>query len=892
MSVIPGERLGPYEIVALIGAGGMGEVYRAHDTRLNRDVALKVLPEIFARDTERMARFEREAKLLASLNHNNIAAIYGLEESGATRALVMELVEGPNLAERIAAGPIPLDEALPIARQIADAVEYAHDQNVIHRDLKPANIKVKEDGTVKVLDFGLAKALSDEVAESDMSNSPTLSMAATRQGMILGTAAYMSPEQAKGKRVDRRTDVWAFGCVLYEMLTGKAPFQGEDVTEILAAIVMKEPAFDVLPAKKSAAIRTLLRRCLEKNPRRRPGHMSEARILIEDVLSGAGPAEPLAAASSTRERIVWAVVTVAAALVGYAVFFFTQQRPERPAAIRFEISPPPGTFFANGVAAPLHGLSPDGRRIAFPVLKGTSVQLAVRSLDALESQLLPGTEGPNAGTSPYYAFWSPDSRFIGFFVQGKLKKIDVTGGPPQVLCDAPAPEGGTWNQDGAIVFGNGTGGLFRVSAAGGTPVPVTTLDAARNERSHRAPWFLPDGRHFIYVAQAVEKGTNAPPTNTVFVGSLDSPDRIELFTSDSRAVYSDEHLLFVREGTLLAQPFDLKRLSVTGEPFPVAEDLGVNSALARAAFSVSATGVLTYRSNTGANGEWQLAWFDRSGQQTALVGDYARQDSVALSPDGKRAAVSLRDPGKTTGDIWIYDVDRGVPTRVTADTATEDTPIWSPDGSRIVFFSDRTGHRDLYQKASNGVSADERLLADSSTDSTPASWSPDGRFLLYTRGGPRTGSDLWALPLFGDRKPVPVLQDPFNQLNGRFSPDGRWIAYVSNETGGTEIYVVPFPGPGDKVRISSNGGAWPRWRRDGKELFYLGPGFTVMAASVNGHSSRFEVIETKALFSVSQMAGTGGYDVSADGQRFLLLAEPRQAAPLTVVVNWTAGLRK
>jgi len=588
----------------------------------------------------------------------------------------------------------------------------------------------------------------------------------------------------------------------------------------------------------------------------------------------------------TRERLAWAAATVAAAVAGYGLFFLTQPRAEAPATIRFEVGPPRGTTFAGGAAAPLQTLSPDGRRLVFEVLKGNAIQLAVRSLDATETQLLAGTERL-ANTLNFNAFWSPDSRSIGFFLDGKLRKIDVTGGPPQALCDAPAGEGGTWNHDGTIVFApSGTSGLVRVSAAGGTPVPVTTLDSAAKERSHRWPSFLPDGRHFVYVVQVGS-------TKTLYVGSLDSPDRIKLFQSDSRAVYADGYLLFVHERTLFAQPFDAGRVRSTGDAFPVAPDVGVNENLSRAAFSASGTGIITYRTNTN-GGVSQLAWVDRAGRQTATVGVPVTQNFLALSSDGQRAAVTLRAAGEATPDIWIYDVERGVPTRVTTDRATEDRPLFSPDRSRLVFTSDRNGNIDLYLKALNGAGAEELLFADRASSSFPTSWSSDGKFILYYNGSANspTGNDLWVLPLDGDRKPVPVVKEPFNQVFGQFSPDGRWVAYMSNESGPIEIYVTPFPGPGDKVRVSTEGGVAPQWRRDGSELFYSAPSDALMAATVDGKGSRFAVIKTTALFT-KRLVGNG-YGVSADGQRFLLNTEVEQTAPspITVVVNWTAGLKK
>jgi len=891
-----GTKIGAYEVIALIGAGGMGEVYRARDTRLNRDVALKVLPEAFAANPERMARFEREAKLLASLNHPNIAAIYGLEVSGAIRALVMELVEGPTLADRVASGPVPLDETLPIVRQVADAVEYAHDHNTIHRDLKPANIKVTAEGTVKVLDFGLAKALADEPTEADMSNSPTLSMAATMQGVILGTAAYMSPEQARGRKVDRRADVWAFGCVFYELLSGQRVFAGEDVSETLAWVLARDPSLDGLPANTPPAIRSLLRRCLERNLKRRLQNMGEARIVIEDVLSGAAPVEAVAAQRkglAGNARVAWLVagVAVVVAALGWGAFAYFRRAPEEQKAVRFLV-PPPDTWsvaqFANPgelVPAPL-AISPDGNRIAF-VARGSDAktQLWVRPLDSLSAQSLAGTEG---ASSP---FWSPDSRFLGFFAGGKLKKIEVAGGPPVTLCDGGG--GGAWSRDGVIVFTPvQNAALQRVSAAGGVPSTATTL--GEGELSHRRPAFLPDGRHFLYYASGGAENRDAGATG-IYLASLDAAERKLLFNPDSsNVVYSRGHLIFLRETTLMAQPFDAGSLELTGDAFPIAEEIrttGSNPPVGL--FAASEDGVLGYLRGTEAAGT-QLVWMDRAGKQIGTLGDLASYNHPTLSPDGKRLSVSIFDSTRRTGDIWIYDVARGLRTQFTFDPASELRSHWSPDGSRIVFNSGRKGHIDLYQKASDG-SGTEEILFEDNFEKQPLGWSPDGRSILYFRSGGTAGSnDLFVVPVSGDRKPVPFLQTPFQDNSSVFSPDGRWIAYASNESGRFEVYVAPYPGPGGKWRISTAGGDWPRWRRDSTEIYYLAAdNRTLMAASVNGKGSSFEVGAVKPLFEAPRVGGYH-YDVTADGQRFLVNKAPEQTAsvPITVVVNWTAGLRQ
>jgi serine/threonine protein kinase len=915
----PGAKLGPYEIQAQIGAGGMGEVYRARDTRLNRDVAVKVLPELFARDTQRMARFEREAKVLASLNHPNIAAIYGIEESepihpgglqvqpAPVRALVMELVEGPTLAERIRGGAIPLDEALPIARQIADAVEYAHDNNVIHRDLKPANIKVKADGTVKVLDFGLAKAMSDDPTEGDMNNSPTLSMAATQQGVILGTAAYMSPEQAKGKQVDRRTDVWAFGCVLYEMLAGKQVFSGDSVAETLASVMKEAPPFDSLPKDTPPVIRTLLSRCLEKSVRQRLAHIGEARILIEGVLSGAARAEPGVSQARERKglfgnaRLAWGMAAVLLiATVALSAWVVALRRPPaEPLAIRFSIEPPAQMRFDPNPQ--FLTISPDGTKLAFIATDASSRdQLWVRALDSETSQMLPGTD------NLIQPFWSPDSRFLAFYApDGKLKKVAASGGPVQTITESSSGANGSWSQDGIILFASAVEGpregaarpgatIRRVSAAGGASTPVTTLDESRQETAHYWPHFLPDGRHFLYLALS-----SRPENSAIFVGSLDSPEKKLLLNALSNVVYVPPgYLLFNREGALMTLPFDAQRLELTGEEILVAEGVQFNPVNTRAAFAVSANGVLVYRTaNTAAASS--LTWYDRTGKQLGTLGEPALQGDLDLSPDGRRVAVNILDQTGRAEDIWIYDVVRGVRERLTFDRADEDTAVWSPDGSRVVFRSNRKGHYDLYLKAADGSGVEEPLLEDIFAK-RPGSWSPDGQHLLYNNSGSATGTDLFVLPLSGDpsagsgqgRKPVPFMQTLFAEVAAKFSPDGRWVAYRSDEAGTVEVYVAPFPGPGGKRQVSNGGGDWPRWRADGTEIFYRAPDNMLMVAAVNGRGPTFEIGAVKPLFQM-RSAGTGhAYAVTADGQRFLVNTAPEEAsaAPITVVVNWTAGL--
>jgi len=883
MTIAAGTKLGSYELVAQIGAGGMGEVYRAHDSKLGRDVAIKVLPEAFAQDPERLSRFQREAKMLASLNHPNIAAIYGLEDGAGRNYLVMELVPGETLAERVKReGALPVEEALAICKQIAEALEAAHEKGIIHRDLKPANVKVTPEGKVKVLDFGLAKAFSGDTTDSNPSQSPTLSAVATMQGVLLGTAAYMSPEQARGKAVDKRTDIWAFGCVLYELLTGKQAFTGEDVTEILAAVVMKEPAFDALPAKIPPAIRTLLSRCLEKNLKRRLQHVGEGRIVIEDVLSGSLPAEMVAAqrkGPSSNIRVAWAVAAIAIVAALALAFVHFRGPTEETRILKMTVLPPEKAMLTDSLPA----VSPDGRRLAFVANVNGQGTLWVRNLDSLAARPLPGTEGAND------PFWSPDSRFVAFFAGGKLKKIDVAGGPALSLCDAGSGIGGSWSRSDVIVFApTTTGGLFRVPAAGGDATPVTALDQASGETSHRFPWFLPDGRHFLYTDRNADSDKSA-----VYVADLDSNTRRRVLVAPSNAVYSPPgYLLFVREQTLMAQPFDASNAQAIGGAVPIAErvDSVTKLVYGQGQFSASQNGVLAYTSG-GAGQDRQLTWFDRSGKVVGTVGMPGDLGTPAISPDGTRVVFYRLDTQTSFYDLWLYDLAHGSASRFTFNSKSNINPVWSPDGSHIAFQSTRDGVPNLYQKASSGAAQDE-ALDKAARDKRPMDWSRDGRYIIEEIRDAKS-YDIWVLPLFDDRKPFPYLQNDFNERFAKLSPNGQWLAYVSDETKRDEVYVQGFSGTrsgsGGKWQVSTSGGIYPVWSRDGKELFFIGSDQKLMAVEVNG-GAKFEAGVPKPLF---ETRGATFFDVSKDG-RFLIPTQTEQSAgvPITVVVNWTAGLKK
>jgi eukaryotic-like serine/threonine-protein kinase len=866
MSLTAGHRIAGYEIVGLIGAGGMGEVYRARDAKLKRDVAVKVLPEAFAGDPERMARFQREAEVLASLNHPNIAHIYGVED----RALVMELVEGESPQ-----GPLPFDEAWKIASQIADALDYAHEKGIVHRDLKPANVKVTAEGVVKLLDFGLAKAFTGPAAVSpNPDNSPTLTLGATQLGVILGTAGYMAPEQAKGKTVDKRADIWSFGVVLYELLTGERLFQGEDVSDTLAQVLTKEPDL----ARAPAQTRKLLRRCLEKDPKKRLRDIGEAGYFLEE------PRRPEIAAPPRRRRSVvdifgWAVAVLALVALGYVGH---RHYTEEIRVMRVSLLTPEKADLSSPLYIP--AISPDGRHVAFVALADGQRALWVRDLDGLNARLLPGTN------NAVYPFWSPDSRWVGFFDGSKLKKIDITGGPALTVCEVAQGAGGTWNQDDVIVYASNLGGLFRVSASGGMPAAVSELDRAGGEIDSRYPWFLPDGRHFLYVAR------NADPQETrIYVDSVDakpgSRTRREILAAASNAVYASGYLLFARESTLMAQPFDAAKARTTGDAVPIAEQIDYLPNGVAGRFSASQNGTLVYSSGASSGAQSRLTWFDRGGKALGTVGSPAEMQWPRVSPDGATIAVDRRDPSSTTFDIWLlHDLGRGPTSRFTFGPQNNEFPVWSPDSSTIAFYTLRDGTGRPYRKPSTGVGQEQRI------DKEPLihridDWSRDGKYLIEEVVAPKTRNDIWVFPQDGEKKPFAYINSEFLERNARLSPNVQWLAYSSDESKRDEVYVQTFPAHGGIWQVSTSGGNYPVWSRDGHELYFISTDRKLMAVEVRDAGAKFEAGVPKPLFEVR---AAGYYDVSKNG-RFLMLVPEEQAVtnvPITVVLNWPEMLKK
>ena len=895
MTFAPGTRLGPYEILTPLGAGGMGEVYRARDTRLERTVAIKVLPQHLSASADLRERFEREAKTISRISHPHICALYDVNREGETEYLVMELLEGETLSARLERGALPLEQALRHAVEIADALDFAHRQGIVHRDLKPANVMLTRFG-VKLLDFGLAKVFRPEGPVKSVTSAPT-AVNVTREGTFVGTWPYMAPEQLEGREADARTDIFAFGAVLYEMATGRAAFSGESQASLIGAILHTEPPpVSMVQPMAPPAVDRVVKTCLSKDPDDRFQTAHDLRLQLQWIAEGdsqAGMPASVVARRRSRERLAWAAAA-AAALAALALALLAPARPrEALRTVQASIPPPDKSSFVYDLG-PM-ALSPDGRRLAFlaPTAERKNL-LWVRPLNGMAAQPLAGTEGAA------YPFWSPDSRFLGFFAGGKLKKIDASGGPPQVLCDTQEGRGGTWNRDGVILFSpSSRDAILRIPSAGGAPAPATKIDLSKREFSHRFPFFLPDGRHFLYLARAVGTGPNEG--REVFIGSLDSRERRSLLRVNSNVVFAPSapgaasgHLLFSHERTLLAQPFDAKRLRLSGEAFPVGEQVQYFRSFGFGVFTASDNGVLAYQAGV-VGGVSQLAWLDRAGKPLDVLGPPADYLRPRISRDGRRVAVDIRDPQTGQADVWIYDLARRVSTRFTFEPSDSVFPIWSPDDSRIVFESNRKGSDDLYQKVSSGTGNEEEFLVQEGNLEIPTDWSTDGRFVAYNGIDNRKKAG-WDLGFYSvaEKKASLFLATPVNEANGRFSPDGRWLAYASDESGKYEVYVRPFPGPGGKWQISAAGGGQPVWNRNGKELFYVSADNKLMAVDVKADSG-FEASTPRALFDVHLKNATGWrYDISPDGQRFLantVVGEAR-ANLITLVLNWAPETRR
>jgi len=874
MALRAGDKLGPYEVIAPLGEGGMGEVYRALDTRVHREVAIKTSAERF---TE---RFEREARAIASLNHDNVCTLYDVGPD----YLVMELIEGQTLADRIAAGPIPLDESLTLAAQIADGLSAAHRKGVIHRDLKPANIKIRPDGRVKVLDFGLAKVGGLAFVSSD--DSPTLSLHETQAGVIMGTAAYMSPEQAKGKTVDKGADIWAFGVVLYEMLTAKQLHQGETLPETLAAVLKEAPDLNRVPGK----VRRLLRSCLQKDPEQRLHDIADWKLLLDEETVAAPP-------HAFGARWLWpsvAVVSlVAVATLGLMRAF---DAPPTGQEVRSQIPQPEGLTFNEGTQA---AISPDGHWLAFPALGPDSVnRMYIRSIDSLEVRPLQGSEGINPRSPP--PFWSYDSRFVVYGALGKLKKSEITGTPAQTIADTGQPflQGGTWSGSGVILYAKPTSNLEQVPASGGTPAAVTMLGPT--ERAHRWPQLLPDGRRFLYL-----RVSNSPELTGVFVGSLDVKPAEQslqpLLLTDRQAwwVTSEStgktYLLMQRGEVLLAQPFDVNAATLSGAPVAIANGVGYFAQATSGLWSIARNGALVYRS--GQTGLAQLTWVDINGRSIDTVSEPGLYGNPVLSPDGQRIAFQLSD-AQGNNDIWVRDVASGRNTKLTFDPRPDIRPVWSGDGKKVIFASSRKGKLDLYEKNANG-DGEERLLIESDQDKFPTSSSRDGRFLLYTSTAPNTHDDLWILPRTGEQKPFIFLNTEAQEAQAEFSPDQRWITYHSSNSGLPQVFVRPFSpdsrsaasASGPQWMISSNGGAFPRWSLDGKRLFYVSMSSELTAIDVQTGSG-FGYGAPQRVFGGVPPAQ---WSPTPRGDQFLFLRLPSNAGPpppFTMVLNWMARLEQ
>ncbi|MCH7885006.1 MAG: serine/threonine-protein kinase [Planctomycetes bacterium] len=894
MTLSAGTEFGPYKIIAPLGAGGMGEVYRARDAKLDREVAIKVLPDTFARDPERIARFQREAKVLASLNHPSIAAIYGFEESDGKRFLVLELVEGETLAERLRGGVLPVDEGLEVCKQIAEALEAAHEKGVIHRDLKPGNVMIRPDGSVKVLDFGLAKAFSpiDEVSPTQIAESPTITAAFTRPGVVLGTAAYMSPEQARGKPLDKRTDIWSFGVVLYECLGGRRPFEGETATDLIAKILERDPDWTGLPGDTPLTVQLLLKRCLQKDRKRRLHDIGDARIEIEEALSEPWVEKATLAGVSRPTRwglaVPWSITALMVIIVtSFIVRGWMGSTPSVPRLVwRFAIDLPAE---APVVVAdtPSVAVSPDGTRLVYVGWRDGGTQLYLRVIDEFAVTPIPGTED---GTGP---FFSPDGKWVGYFDYraGKLKKVPLRGGGTIDICDAPpSSRGASWGMDDVIVFTRGiTGGLYTVSATGGTPQPLATPDFEKGEKSCRLPQILPGGKGVLFTMSTSD--IDSYDDATIAVVLLETGERKILFKGGSNARYAPTgHIVYARAGSLMAVPFDLERLEVTGSPFQILKGVVTSDMYGSAQFSFSGDGTLIYVPGGPEIYYNRLVLVDRKGEVDPLPVAPGIYKAVRFSPDGQRLAIHLQGGNE---DVWIYELGRGTMSRLTTAGWDNQSPVWTPDGSRVAFQSNSRGSFDLFWIPADR-SGPAELLLESEYGLRPLCWSSDGKLLVYTQSQPAGRDDIWVLPVDGEGTPRRLVETQFREAGAALSPDDRWLAYTSNETGQDEVYVQAFPDPGRKWLISTRGGSHPVWGPDAEalELFYR-KGNKMMVVGIQTEPT-FSPGAPKPLFELEDASFLPPFDISPDGRHFVMIQKGEQSAPptqLRVVLNWFEELK-
>ncbi len=882
MALTSGTKLGPYEILAPLGAGGMGEVYRARDTRLEREVAVKVLPANLSSESSLKQRLEREAKAVSKLSHPHICTLHDIGSHGGTDFIVMELVEGETLEQRLGKGPLASEQVLRYGAQIADALAKAHKHGFTHRDLKPANVMLTKSGA-KLMDFGLAK-VSMQAPPAVSSSAMTADQAKlTAEGSLVGTFQYMAPEQLEGKEADARTDIFALGEVLYEMATGKAPFSGSSQASLIAAILTKEPRpMTELQPLTPMALERAVKKCMAKDPEDRwqsAGDLASELNWIAEAGSQAGIAAPAILGRRRLERAGWvlaALLLVALAAVAVSAW---RESSRRPAAMHFQA---PLSFPANDLA-----LAPDGRTVVMVAYaeRAHNYMLWTYEVGSRRSEPMEGTQGAS------YPFWAPDGRNIGFFADGKLKTVSASGGPISMVCDAPNGRGATWNQDGVIVFApEALGGLMKVAASGGTPVTVSTPDASRSESGHRWPVFLPDGKHYIYLAANF---SDKPGINALFIGALGSDEKHMLVHASANAVYAKPgYLLYLRDKTLVAQPLDLGRYELTGEPRTLSDEVLYFPQVYRAVFDASSNGVLVTQVGKGVF-QSELAWFDRAGKQVGSVGKPAWYDNLQIAPDGRRVATDETDPDGRNVDVWVHDPVNGTAARLTFDPALDITPVWSRDGRQLIYTSNRSLNFHLYVKNADGSGSDEEIVGAAAEQMNPTDWSRDGKYILIRRS-----NQLWYLT-WPEKQMKALLQSKAVNRSARFSPDGRWVAYSNNEAGSSEVYVSPFPGFSGKWQVSTQGGQEPMWRADGKEIFYLSPDAKMMAAPVVAGTTSFQSGTPVTLFQTRRRQPVSSqdiasYGVSADGQRFLIATKVDEAntTPLSITLNWPAELEK